>query len=62
MSSRTASQRTKGTSRPTPTRACARIAKKERFREIAGCLSDADAKELRGIISGSCEKVNRDEW
>jgi len=36
--------------------------KKARFRDIAGCMSDKDAQELRTIVAESCERINDNEW
>jgi hypothetical protein len=39
-----------------------RISHPKRIKEIAGCMSDTDANEMRRIIEDSCEKVDRDAW
>lgn len=39
-----------------------RISHPDRIKEIAGCMSDADASELCAIIDTSCEKVDKDAW
>ena len=39
-----------------------RISHPDRIKEIAGCMSDADANELRAIIDTSCEKIDKDAW
>jgi hypothetical protein len=39
-----------------------RVSHKNDINKIAGCLSSADAAELKAIIEQGCEQVDHDAW
>jgi hypothetical protein len=39
-----------------------RLSNKKNILKIAGCLSTADAMELKTIIEKGCERIEHDAW
>ena len=62
MPTKTAARRHINRKTNPPHIALPRNTQKGRFSDIAGCLSDKDAEELRTIVAESCERINGNEW